>query len=98
MTVSLTPELRSEAPIRPLSPVEEAAVTAAVAAARDIAELGTPLNLAAHDLLRRLTRSRRILQLATARIRADAAAEPESAILQRAAQLLESVVAIGLFY
>jgi hypothetical protein len=101
VTVSLTPKLRSEVSeeaVPPLSAVEEAAVTAAVTAACDIAELGTPLNLAAHDLLRRLTRSRRIVLLATARVRADAAAQPDSAVLQRATQLLETVVAIGLFY
>jgi hypothetical protein len=91
-------DIRSEPEAGSLSEVEDKAVSYAVAAAYDVARQGEPVGLSSHDLLRRLPRSRRVLEVATTRVKADVAANPDSIVLQRAAELLEVVHRIGLFY
>ena len=74
------------------------AVRSAILAAYDVAGHPGPADLRAHDLLRRLRRSARILDAATACVRSDTLAHPDSIGAHEGLLLLERARLIGLFY
>jgi hypothetical protein len=73
-------------------------VRAAILAAYEIAAHPGPADLRAHDLLRRLRRDASILDEATACVRSDTVAHPDSDVAHEGLLLLERARLIGLFY
>ena len=74
------------------------AVRSAILAAYEVAGHPGPADLRAHDLLRRLRRDARILDEATACVRSDTLAHPDSTVAHQGLLLLERARLIGLFY
>jgi hypothetical protein len=84
--------------LTPGANTNDPSVRSAILAAYDVAGHPGPADLRAHDLLRRLRRDARIVDQATACVRSDTLAHPDSARAQQGLLLLERARSIGLFY
>jgi hypothetical protein len=82
----------------PPSTPHDAAVTATVAAAYELASKPGSISLRSHDLLRQLHRSAGVLREATARVENEVRTHPDAIAHRDALALLVEVRQIGLFY
>jgi len=81
----------------PISQVEEA-VRVAFTEAHLLAHQDISVDRAARDLLKYVSRRRSVLELAIIRVRDDVEVAPDPAIRERAADVLQKALEIGLFY
>jgi len=81
----------------PISQVEEA-VRVAFTEAHLLAHQDIPVDRAARDLLKYVSRRRSVLEVAIIRVGEDVETAPDPLIRQRAVEVLERALELGLFY